>query len=71
MYVGEQVNKNRTTTTSIKNDKQKQTKIYQQHYSNKLNKHLSNNCLLIVIVYAKNVNRGITDKAIVVVYIKL
>ena len=31
----------------------------------------SNCCLLIVIVYAKSVNRGITNKAIVVVYIKL
>ena len=32
---------------------------------------LSNNCLVIVIVYANCVNRGITNKAIVVVYIKL
>ena len=71
MYVGEQVNKNRTTTTSIKNAKQINKNMPTLHYSNKLNKHLSNNCLLIVIVYAKNVNRGITDKAIVVVYIKL
>ena len=33
-------------------------------------KDLSNNCLVIVIVYAKSVNRGIRKKAIVVVYIK-
>ena len=32
---------------------------------------LLSNCLVIVIVYAKSVNRGITNKAIVIVYIKL
>ena len=32
---------------------------------------LSHNCLVIVTVYAKGVNRGITSNAIVVVYIKL
>ena len=34
-------------------------------------KDLSNNWLLIVIVYAKGVNTWIINKAIVVVYIKL
>ena len=32
---------------------------------------MSNNYPAIVIVYAKDVSRGITNKAIVVVYIKL
>ena len=32
---------------------------------------LANNCLGIVIVYAKVVNREITNKTIVVVYIRL
>ena len=34
-------------------------------------KDLSNNCLGIVVVYAKGMNRGITNKAIVVAYIKM
>ena len=34
-------------------------------------KDLSNNCLVIVIIYAKCINRRITSKAIVVVDIKL
>ena len=34
-------------------------------------KDLSNNCLVIVIVYGNNIDSGVTNKAIVVVYIKL
>ena len=34
-------------------------------------KDLTNNCLVIVIVYAKGINRGISNKVIVVVYTKL
>ena len=40
-------------------------------FEDPLYKDLSNNSVVIVIVYAKGVRRGITNKAIVVVFIKL